>query len=79
VLLDYCCYFFGPITTSSFGASSSIDGVENFCAETDQNARMKAETMYRQRCNHVHGFELWQANRLVHRESASLGEHDPTS
>jgi hypothetical protein len=63
-MAHYRCYFLGA-TRSSAGASSSIDGAEDFNAETDDEAGTRAEALYRQRRNSVHGFEIWQAERLV--------------
>ena len=40
---------------------------------------MTADTMYRQRHKQTHGFEVWQANRLVYRHPASSGESQVSS
>jgi len=63
---DYRCYFLRPATLY-FGAPSTIAATETFLAETDEQARLIAERLYRTRSNQIHGFEVWQANRLVHR------------
>ena len=66
---EYRCYFLRPATIR-FGAPSSIDTTQEFTAATDDEARLIAETMYQKRANQVHGYELWQGNRLVHRRPA---------
>jgi hypothetical protein len=70
-MADYRCYFLRPATLF-FGAPSSIETTEEFLADTDEQARLVAETMYRQRQNHSHGFEVWQGTRLVHRQAAAV-------
>jgi hypothetical protein len=51
-----------------FGAPTSIDITEEFGAYTDGQAQLMAESLYQMRSDHVHGYELWQGNRLVHRQ-----------
>ena len=63
---EYRCYFLRP-PTLRFGSPSSIDTTEEFRAETDDQARLVADTMYRKRSDQAHGYELWQGSRLVHR------------
>jgi len=77
-MADYRCYFFG-MGNSPFGAPISFEAAEDFRAETDDEARMRADTMYRQRRNQIHGFEVWRANRLVCRHPASSGEDQVSS
>jgi len=77
-MADYRCYFFGT-RSSPFGVPSSVEAAENFHAETDDEARMRADTIYRQRRNQIHGFEVWQANRLVYCRPASSGESQASS
>jgi hypothetical protein len=62
---EYRCYFFGA-GTSFFGAPYVVEAAENLCADTDEQARLLADALYHRRRNHVHGFELWRADRLVH-------------
>ena len=64
----YRCYFLGVGVARSH-ARPSIESAENFVAECDAEALREAEALYRTRVNQVHGFELWQANKLVHRET----------
>jgi hypothetical protein len=68
---EYRCYFFGT-GASVFGAPRVVEAAENLRADTDEQARLLAETVYRRRRNHVHGFELWQADRLVHQTNADI-------
>ena len=63
-MADYRCYFFGP-TAQWFGVPRSIEVAKDLRAESDDEARTVAETMYRERPNQTYGFELWQADRLV--------------
>jgi len=72
-MTDYRCYFLRPATLY-FGAPSSIDATENILAETDDQARLIAETLYNKRASHVHGFEVWQSTRLVHRHPGAPRE-----
>jgi len=69
----YHCYFLRPVRSSLFGIPSSIAAGESLRAETDTEARMKAEGLYGQQRNHIYGFELWQDNRLVHRRATGNG------
>jgi len=64
----YRCYFLGAGMAQS-RTRPSIESAENFAAEGDAEALRQAEALYRTRVNQVHGFELWQANKLVHRET----------
>lgn len=74
MVASYRCYFFG--TASPFlGTTSSIERAENMDAETDEEARIKAEAMYGQQRNRAYGFELWQANRLVYRYQDPKADH----
>jgi hypothetical protein len=66
---DYRCYFLRPAMIF-FGAHSAIDITEEFGAYTDGQARLMAESLYQMRSSRVHGYELWQGNRLVHRHRA---------
>jgi len=68
-MADYRCYFLGPIRTM-FGVPSSIVEAEDFLADIDEQALLKAEAMYGQRQSHIHGFEVWQGTRLVHQHVA---------
>ncbi len=71
-MTNYRCYFLGPSTPSPFGAPSLIEAAQDLQAGTDEEARLTAEAAYARRRNHLHGFELWQGTRLVHRQ-ASIG------
>ncbi len=64
-MTEYRCYFLGA-GTSFFGMPRLIETAEDLRADTDEQARLLAERIYLRRRNHVHGFELWQGNRLVH-------------
>lgn len=66
----YRCYFLGAGEAQS-RTRPSIESAENFAAESDAEALRQAEALYRTRVNQVHGFELWQGNKLVHRETGS--------
>ena len=61
---DYRCYFLNTANPFS-GTSTSIDGVEDFSAKSDDKARAKAETLYGRRRNQLHGYEVWEGNRLI--------------
>ena len=76
VVADYRCYFFGHPTASTFSALSSIEAPENLSAETDDDAGMMAESIYRQRRNQIHGYELWQGTRLLHRRLGSFHDRE---
>ena len=76
--MDYHCYFFGADHTP-IGVVTSFEADESFHAETDAEARMRADTMYHRRHNQIRGFEVWQANRLVYRHPASSGENSVSS
>jgi len=69
-MTDYRCYFLRPATLY-FGAPSTIETTEQIAAETDDQARLMAESMYLRRRNRIHGFEIWQGTRLVHRQAAA--------
>jgi hypothetical protein len=75
----YRCYFLEPHTRSPFGVPSLIEVVEDFSAETDEDARSKAEADYGRRRNHRHGFELWRGARLVRSQPPSAAANRPTS
>ena len=60
---EYRCYFFGPADQSS-GGNRLYAAVETFVVRTDDEAKLKAHTLYRRR-NQPHGFEIWQADMLV--------------
>ncbi|MEW5704349.1 MAG: hypothetical protein AB1781_07185 [Pseudomonadota bacterium] len=68
-MVDYRCYFLGAPTIHC-GMTQSIDAAEDFSASSDEEARIKVETMYHQRRNQIHGFEIWQRDRLVFRYQA---------
>jgi hypothetical protein len=55
---QYRCYF--------FGIGNKIDEADEIEADSDAEAQIRAETLYRKRSNQVYGFEVWQAARLVH-------------
>lgn len=74
-MAEYRCYFSGA-SNSPFGVSKLFEGAESFPAETDDEARMRAGIMYRQRRNQIHGFEVWQASRVVYRHAASALESE---
>lgn len=48
---------------------------EDMDAETDEEARRKAEAMYGEQRNRAYGFEVWQANRLVYRYHDPKADH----
>jgi len=60
---EYRCYFFGPDDQPSDG-KRVYAAVESFVVRTDDEARLKAYTLYRRR-NQPYGFEIWQADMLV--------------
>ena len=60
---EYRCYFFGPDDHGSRG-ERVYAAVETFVVRTDDEARLKAHTLYRRR-NQPYGFEIWQADMLV--------------
>ena len=62
-MLEYRCYFFGPADQPS-GGDRVYAAVETFVVRTDDEARLKAHTLYRQR-SQPYGFEIWQADMLV--------------
>jgi len=68
-MAEYRCYFLTPARLI-FGVPSSIDTTEEFLADTDEQARLMADVWYRQRQNHIHGFEVWRGTTLVHRQRA---------
>jgi len=70
-MTHYHCYFLRPATLQ-FGAPTAIDTAEDFPAETDDQARLIAEAMYRRRCGETHGFEVWRGTTLVYRQRAAL-------
>lgn len=73
-MTHYRCYFLAtgnPFT----GQSTSIDAAEDLDAETDDEARAQAKALYRRRRNRVHGFEVWQGDRLVLRLPSLNPEH----
>lgn len=72
-MADYRCYFLST-GDSCFGAMQTIAIADNFPANTDDEARLMAETLYRRQPDRSHGYEVWQANRLVYRHKASRGE-----
>lgn len=72
-MTEYQCYFFGTDARPS-AAAHSFESADNFQAETDDEARMTADMMYRRRRHRPYGVEVWQANRLVFRHSAAFGD-----
>ena len=74
----YRCYFLGRSAGRPSGPSPDalglIEAAVDLRAETDDEARALARAMYRQRRNRIHGFELWQGDRLVYREPGSPGK-----
>lgn len=72
-MTEYQCYFFGT-GNPPFAAAHSFEPTETFHAETDDEARMTADMLYRRRRHRICGVEVWQANRLVFRRPASFGD-----
>ena len=60
----YRCYFLDGGRPDD-GSRYPFVGAENLDADSDAEARGKAEALYRARNGHGQGFELWQAGRLV--------------
>ena len=59
-LMHYRCYF--------VDASKGFSGAEEFQSDSDAMAVERAAALIRERGFHSSGFELWQGNRLVHRQ-----------
>lgn len=71
-MANYRCYFFGPKLTAS--DNCSVDPAQDFWAESDEHARMTAESMYDLFRDQTSGFEVWQGGRLVCREVVPSSE-----
>ena len=72
-MAEYQCFFFGPPLASAEGCAF-CHAAETFQADTDELARISADSLCRGRNNLARGFELWQASRLVYRHAATFGE-----
>jgi hypothetical protein len=72
-MTEYQRYFFGTDARPS-AAAHSFEPTDNFQAETEDEARMTADMMYRRRRYQLYGVAVWQANRLVFRHSATFGD-----
>lgn len=68
-MMHYRCYFLGS-SLPVLGVPRSFSGATGFDAGTDEEARRKAELMYRWRASRNYGFELWRGDRLVCRHEA---------
>jgi hypothetical protein len=67
VMTEYRCFLFAPEDDPSGGERIYV-AAETFQAKTDAEAQVKAHGICRRR-RHAHGFEIWQADTLVHRHS----------
>jgi hypothetical protein len=71
VVTHYRCYFFRQGTVASVTSPCLFEAAEDLMAGTDDEARIMAETIYSQRRNRVHSYELWEGDRLVQRQLGS--------
>ena len=66
---EYRCFFLGPEDLRADGERVYV-ATELFEADTDDQARDMADGMSR-RCTHMHGFEIWRADVLIHYQGAT--------